>query len=163
MSIPKNIVNFVGLIRLICSMTLSQQPIIEKADFGLIKLPEAVDERGCLCVVDPKSSGFPFDIKRVFWIYGVPSGRTRGEHAHHTCAEVLVPLCGHFTAHVTDGRHSADFVMDNRAEGLYIPPMAWCSFTDFSDDCVCLCLASHPYDKEGYINTLEEFLNAAVE
>lgn len=113
-------------------------------------------------MVDPMNMAFPFEIKRVFWIHGVPSGEVRGEHAHHTCAEVLIPVSGSFTAHVTDGGHTADFVMDNRAEGLYIPPMAWCSFSDFSADCVCLCLASHPYDKEGYINSLEDFIEAAT-
>lgn len=127
--------------------------------FGIINLPEAIDERGALCVADPQNVDFPFEIKRVFWIYGVPGNQTRGEHAHETCAEVLVPLIGSFTAHVNDGEHSADFIMDNKHQGLYIPAMVWCSFTNFSEDCVCLCLASHPYDKEGYINDLDEFLN----
>ena len=52
-----------------------------------------------------------------------------------------------------------DFVMNNRNEGLYIPPMVWCSFSDFSTDCVCLCLTSDEYDKEGYINDLNLYLN----
>ena len=136
----------------------SQQPKALRRDFGILPLQESVDERGALCVADSLNEGFPFEIRRVFWIYGVPGGKTRGEHAHETCAEVLVPVCGSFTAHVTDGECTKDFVMADRHQGLYIPPMVWCSFTDFSEDCVCLCLASHPYDKEGYINDLDEFL-----
>lgn len=125
--------------------------------YGLIELHEAIDARGTLCVADPVNDGIPFDIKRVFWIYGVPGGQTRGEHAHHTCAEVLVALKGSFTAHVADAEGSADFVMDRPTQGLYIPALTWCSFTDFSPDCICLCLASHPYEPAGYINDREDF------
>lgn len=128
--------------------------------FGLIDIPHSADERGMLCVADPADGRFPFDVKRVFWIYGVPEGGTRGSHAHHTCAEVLVPVKGSFVAHVDDGRRTADYVMDSPKHGLYIPAKAWCSFTDFSADCVCLCLASHPYEPEGYINDYDEFLKA---
>lgn len=129
--------------------------------FGLIRFREAADKRGTLCVADPENGGFPFAIKRVFWIHGVPEGTARGEHAHHTCAEVVIPVSGSFTAHVTDGQRSADFVMDDSHQGLYIPPMVWCSLTDFSADCVCLCLASEPYDGTGYINAIDDFIKQA--
>ncbi len=128
------------------------------ARFGLVSVPEISDERGLLCVADPQNHPFPFNIKRAFWIRGVPQGQTRGQHAHRTCGEVVIPVCGSFTAHVTDGVNSADFVMDNPACGLHIPPMVWCSFTDYSQDCVCLCLTSEPFDKEGYIHDFNDFI-----
>lgn len=99
----------------------------------------------------------PFDIRRIFWIGGVPSGETRGSHAHRTCAEIVVPVCGSFKATITDNCGTSVFQMCNPAEGLFIPPMAWCVLSDFSKDCVCLCLASENYDADGYINDFEEF------
>lgn len=125
--------------------------------FRLIEIPRMEDSRGNLCVVD-SDADFPFEIKRVFWIYGVPEGESRGKHAHHTCAEVIVPVKGKLTAHVTDGVNSADICLDNPSVALYIPEMVWCEFSDFSQDCVCLCLASESYDSQGYINDLDEFL-----
>ncbi len=130
--------------------------------FCLLKFPEIVDARGALCVADPARQTLPFEIKRVFWISGVPFGETRGEHAHHTCAEIVIPVCGAFTAHVNDGLHSATYRMSSPAEGLYIPPMVWCSFSDFSADCVCLCLTSHPYERAGYIDNLSDFLKEVM-
>ncbi len=128
------------------------------AAYGLIDFPQTVDTRGTLCVADVVRQRLPFAIARVFWITGVPEGRSRGEHAHRTCSEIVIPVCGSFTARVTDGEHSDVFCMNSHSKGLYIPPMVWCGFSDFSADCVCLCLASHPYEREGYINDFEQFL-----
>lgn len=138
-------------------MTFSKQDI-QTPKYRIIPLPNKVDERGSLCVVDNIKSELPFEVKRVFWIYGVPSDQSRGKHAHHTCAEIVIPVSGSFVAHVTDGQHSDDIQLSNPSEALYIPEMVWCSFTDFSEDCVCLCMASEPYNAEGYINNLEDFL-----
>ncbi len=116
------------------------------------------DARGVLTVADPARQFLPFEIKRVFWISNVPEGERRGEHAHRQCAEIVVPLRGAFTAYVNDGERTATFRMENAAEGIYIPQMVWCAFSDFSADCVCLCLASHAYEREGYIDDLDVFL-----
>lgn len=129
----------------------------------LIDIPTFTDARGTLCVADGAAGGFPFEVKRAFWIYGVPAGQTRGSHAHRTCAEVVIPLCGNVVAHVTDGVQSADFLLDDRRRGLYIPAMTWCSFSNFSADCVCLCLTPEPYDEAGYINDKEKFLKQVIE
>ena len=99
------------------------------------------------------------EIKRAFWIYDVPHGKQRGEHAHRTCEELLIPIQGSFTAHIiTPDKEEMIFTMNNRSEALYIPPMTWCRFSNFTIDCVCLCLASENYFKEGYINDLSTFL-----
>lgn len=124
----------------------------------LITIREIGDERGLLGIIEDGSNALPFALKRVFWIHGVPRGSVRGLHAHHTCAEVLIPLHGSLTAHVHDGHRAADFRLERTDCGLYIPAMTWCSFTDFTPDCVCLCLASEAYRKEGYINSFEEYL-----
>lgn len=139
-------------------MTRLQQPLATKnRTFGIINLKEVIDERGALCVVEANEMDFPFDIKRVFWIYGVPADKTRGKHAHRTCSEILIPVHGSFVAHVTDGERTEHIIMDSPRHGLYIPPMVWCSFSDFTPDCVCLCLTSQTYDTNGYINDLTQF------
>ncbi len=141
-------------------MTESDHVTRDKASFGIIEFTSATDVRGTLSVADTAAKQLPFDIKRVFWIYNVGKGQSRGGHAHRTCAEIVIAVRGQFTAHVTDGGHTADFVMNDPAKGLYIPAMAWCSFSDFSEGCVCLCLASHAYDPTGYINSYEEYIKA---
>lgn len=128
----------------------------------IILIDTYTDERGSLGVADPVSGHFPFETKRVFWIYDVPEGQKRGAHAHHTCPEILIPLKGRFTARVHDGEKEYEYEMDNPRNGLYIPAMVWCDFSDFSADCLCLCLAPEAYDQEGYINDFEQFLREAT-
>lgn len=130
--------------------------------FGLIDIPTFTDARGSLCVADGADGRFQFEVKRAFWIYGVPAGQTRGSHAHRTCDEVIVPLCGSLVAHVMDGESSEDFLLNDRRYGLYIPRMTWCSFTDFSADCICLCLTPEAYDEAGYINDKEKFKEEVI-
>ena len=139
-------------------MTQSNSDTTQRLRFCLVPLKESTDKRGSLCVIDPSDGQFPFEVKRVFWITGVPEGEVRGDHAHRSCSEVIVPLRGSFVAHVNDGRETADFLMDDHRQGLFIPPMVWCSFSDFSADCLCLCLASEGYGPEGYIDSLEDYL-----
>lgn len=140
-------------------MIQPHEPGTKGETFGLIDLKDVIDERGALCVVEAGDGTIPFEIRRVFWIYGVPGGQTRGRHAHRTCSELIVPVRGSLTAHVFDGVRTEDIVLSSPSRGLYIPPMVWCSFSDFTPDCVCLCLTSHPYDTEGYINDLQQFEN----
>lgn len=143
------------------SKSMTQAPLDNWHTFGLFDLPEYCDERGALGVVEATDRAlFPFDVKRIFWIHNVPPGQTRGCHAHRSCAEVLVALKGSMLAHVTDGQHSATYLLDNPKRALYIPAKVWCSFTEFTPECLCLCLASHPYEHEGYINSLPDFMKA---
>ena len=74
-----------------------------------------------------------------------------------TCAEVVVPLRGSLTACLHDGEREYRYVLDNPQRGLYISPMLWCSFLNFSSVCLCLCLTPAPYDKAGYIDAFEQF------
>ena len=115
------------------------------------------DERGTLSVSNlSDGEALPFEVGRVFWITNVPEGQKRGNHAHRTCHEALVCLQGSFKVKVDNG-NGVSFVqiLDSPQKGLYIPPMVWCELYDFTPDAVCLCLASGPYDKEGYLATLE--------
>lgn len=123
--------------------------------FKIIPLPESRDERGALVHVE--RTDLPFDLKRVFWIYGVPEGRTRGGHAHHSQAEIIIPVRGSFSIFVDDGHETASFRMDSPRQGIYIGPDVWSELSLFSADCVCVVLCSEPYDHTGYVATYDEF------
>lgn len=120
-----------------------------------VKINSISDERGLLCFSD--NTELPFPVQRVFWISDVPQDQIRGGHAHRVCAEILFPLSGEFDVRVDDGNSSAVFHLSNPDEGLYIGPNVWCSVENFSSGAVCMVLASHLYQKEGYINDYNEF------
>ncbi|MGN0234687.1 MAG: sugar 3,4-ketoisomerase [Bacteroidaceae bacterium] len=128
----------------------------------LIYLPEIVDERGSLSFLQNKET-VPFPIERVFWIWDVQPGKSRGGHAHRVCAEVVFPLKGSFMMHVDDGVTQAHVLMDNPTCGILIPAGVWCRLTDFEAGTVCLAVASHPYDATGYINNHEDYLKSLNE
>lgn len=123
----------------------------------LIELPEIMDERGCLSFVQSQVN-VPFAIERVFWIWDVKPGQSRGGHAHRTCSEVVFPLKGAFDMHIDDGVEQACLRMDSPTCGILIPAGVWCHLTDFLPGTVCLALASHPYDASGYINNHKDYL-----
>lgn len=124
----------------------------------LIRFAPLTDDRGHICVAENGNGTLPYEIQRVFWIYGVPSGKERGSHAHRTCSEILVPVSGCFKVELTDGRTAATVVLDSPSCGLLIPPMVWCRLLDFSPSAVCLCLASAGYDAAGYTHRFDDYI-----
>lgn len=123
----------------------------------IIRFPESVDDRGALAFAEGAHQ-IPFQIERVFWIYGVPDGKTRGGHSHSESAEVVVPVSGAFTMVVDDGTRSIEVRMDSPRKGILIPPGVWCDLRDFAPGTVCVVFASHPYNASGYINDYSEYL-----
>lgn len=122
----------------------------------LIDIPQITDSRGTLCFAQWKD--LPFEPQRVFWIYGVGQGQTRGGHAHSLCAEVVFPVCGSFDMFVDDGQTHEVVRMDSPARGIFIGKGVWCELRNFSPDAVVVVLASCEYMKDGYINDYEEFV-----
>ena len=128
-----------------------------------VKLTSFTDERGRLTPVSTRGTDLPFEVGRVFWITDVPETTERGCHAHRTCWEALFALHGSLKVEMDDGLHAPfTVVLDKPEEGLLIPPMYWCRLSDFTPGTVCLCLASGVYDKEGYLETYDDF-RAAVQ
>ncbi|TAL17892.1 isomerase [bacterium] len=115
------------------------------------------DKRGALVELDFEQ-GLPFVPKRLFYIFGVPSGVGRGGHAHKECHQFLVCLKGSVTLHTDDGSTRREYVLDKPNTGLYLPPPTWGRLTNFSADAVLMVLASHPYDAGDYIRDQLEFL-----
>lgn len=115
------------------------------------------DERGHLVVVEGIKD-IPFDIKRVFYIYGSDSTVVRGLHANKESQFVLINVAGTSKVKVKDGLGNENvFSLDRPHMGIYIPQMVWKEMYDFSADAVLLCLASEHYEQEEYIRDYEEY------
>ena len=122
----------------------------------LIDLPKIKDPRGNLTVIE-SGHHVPFEVKRNYWIYDVPSGMWRDGHAFKTQTELIVALSGSFDVIVNDGAVEKTFHLSRPQIGLYIPNMTWRSINNFSTNSVALVLASTSFDTEDYIEDFEEF------
>ncbi|MBR6094018.1 MAG: WxcM-like domain-containing protein [Lachnospiraceae bacterium] len=127
-----------------------QIKIIEFADFG--------DERGNLVVIEGDGMDIPFDIKRVFYIYGSDSEVVRGSHANRESEFLLVNVSGTSKVRVDNGSEEMIVELNRPRMGLYIPSMLWKDMYDFSADSVLLVLSSRHYDGNEYIRDYEEYL-----
>lgn len=124
------------------------------------ELPLVQDLRGNLTVGEVPGD-VPFAPTRYFLVLDVPTGETRGSHAHRVCAQFLVCVTGSCAVVVDDGRARFEVALDRPSRGLYIPPMVWATQYKYTRDAVLLVLASHAYDANDYIRDYEEFLAAA--
>ena len=131
-------------------------------DVYLIVFGQKGDERGNLVVVEGESD-IPFDIKRVFYIYGSDSEVVRGQHANRESEFVLINVSGTSTVRVDDGKTQTVYYLDRPHIGIYLPRMVWKDMYDFSPDSVLLCLASTKYDPDEYIRDYDTFLSLVGE
>jgi hypothetical protein len=123
----------------------------------LIELPKISDPRGNLSFIE-NSHHIPFDIKRVFYIYDVPTATSRGAHAHKLLHQFIICLSGSLDIALDDG-HSQKIVHLNRPwMGLHIPPMVWAAEQNFDPGSIYLVLASDFYDESDYYRDYDEFL-----
>ena len=130
--------------------------LLDKA--RLIELPKICDPRGNLSFAEG-GRHVPFSIRRVFFIYDVPGGETRGGHAHRECSIVLLALTGSFEVRLTDGSDERLYRLNRANKGLLIPPGVWDTMEDFTTGTVALALASLPYEEEDYIRDYDEYLD----
>ena len=108
-----------------------------------------------------KGEGFPFDIKRVYYIWGNRSDIVRGKHAHKKLEQVIICTSGSCDFILDDSTEKQTVHLNNPAQGLYIKHNIWREFTNFSKDCVVMVLASAPYDESDYIRDYNEFLKVS--
>ena len=119
------------------------------------------DERGSLVALENNKS-VPFDIKRVYYIFGTKEGVSRGFHAHRNLKQVAVCVTGSCRFVLDNGKQKEEIILDSPLKGLVIGKMIWHEMYDFSGDCVLLLLASEYYDEADYIRDYQKFLKAAV-
>lgn len=127
-----------------------------------IAVPGVRDERGALIFAEAGRT-IPFEVKRVFWIYDVPTNAERGGHAHWTCSEVVVPVKGGVTVTLDDGRNTCSIKLERPDEGVLIPAGVWCRLTDFVEGTVLVVMASDKYDPQGYVHDYDEYLRIKTE
>lgn len=126
-------------------------------DCKLIDLPKIGERKGA---ITPIYGGIhvPFEVKRVFYLYDVPGGESRGAHAHRRLEQFIISVMGAFDVVMDDGLETKRVRLDRAYYGLYIPPMIWAHEENFSSGGICLVLASMPYDESDYIRDHDTFL-----
>jgi hypothetical protein len=127
-----------------------------------VELPKIHDPRGNLTFLEAERH-VPFEIRRAYWIYGVPGGEKRGGHAYRQLHEMIIALSGSFEVHLDDGEQSRAQLLSRGYVGLYVPNMIWRGLESFSTNAVCLILASQPYEESDYIRDHTEFVQAQGE
>ena len=123
----------------------------------MIEFKQNGDDRGKLVVVEGMKD-IPFEIKRIFYIYGSDTTVVRGQHANRRSEFVLINVSGSSKVRVRDGQKDEVFILDKPHTGIYLPEMLWKDMYDFSEDSILLVLASEGYDSSEYIRDYDEYI-----
>lgn len=126
-----------------------------KREASLIDIPKVHDERGNLAVIEQNT--IPFSIKRVYYLYDVPSDSYRGGHAHKEQESVIIALSGSFEVVIDYGNKKNRIMLNKPNQALYIPTFVWREIENFSSGSVCLVLASTEYNEQEYIRDYNKF------
>lgn len=129
-------------------------------NWDVIDLPVVHDLRGNLTVVEAERQ-VPFDIRRVYYLYDVPSGSERAGHAHRTLQQLIIAASGSFSIHLDDGQRQESVFLNRSHKGVLLKSMVWRVIDNFSSGAVCLVMASAHYDESDYIRDHTEFRRAA--
>lgn len=122
----------------------------------LVSLPERTDERGSLAFAQVGSQ-IPFTTKRVFHLFNLRNGVSRGGHAHRACHQFLMAMAGKFKVITDDKTGPKEWLLESPAKGLHVPPGNWVDLTPMSDGAILSVLASDVYDEADYIRNRREF------
>ena len=133
-----------------------------KDQYKTIEFKDLGDERGNLVVIEGEGMDIPFDIKRVFYIYGSDSEVVRGQHANRETEFLLVNVGGTSKVRIDNGRETEIVELNRPGMGLYLPPMLWKDMYDFSPDSILLVLASRHYDAGEYIRDYDAYIKEMV-
>ncbi len=126
-------------------------------DCKLIQLRRLGDRSGFVTPVE-NIKDIPFEVNRVFYLYDIPGGESRGAHAHKECHQLIIAASGAFEVSLDDGQNNRNIQLNRPYLGLHIPPGIWASEVNFSSGSVCLVLASHLYSDDDYIRDYYHFI-----
>ncbi len=126
-------------------------------DCTLIYFDKHHNEKGNISVVQ-NVKDVPFEVKRVYYLYDVPGGESRGGHAHYELKQLIVAASGSFDVVIDDGNVKRTFTLNRPYQGLLVTPGLWRELNNFSSGSVCLVLASMEYDEADYIRSYDKFL-----
>lgn len=121
-----------------------------------IEFPPLGDERGSLVALETHKT-IPFDVKRVYYIFGTKFGVSRGFHAHRALKQVMVCVTGKCRMVLDDGLNREEVWLDSPTKGIFVSGLVWREMHDFSADCVLLVLADQHFNESDYIRSYEEF------
>jgi oxalate decarboxylase/phosphoglucose isomerase-like protein (cupin superfamily) len=124
---------------------------------SIIDLPKIEDSRGNLSFLEEEDQ-IPFKIQRVYWIYDVPGGESRGSHAFKQTEEFIIALSGSFDIIMHNGKVEKRFSLNRSYYGIYVPKMTWRKLDNFSTNSLALIVASTGYDVADYIRDFHDFL-----
>jgi dTDP-4-dehydrorhamnose 3,5-epimerase-like enzyme len=125
-------------------------------DCSLISLPRIFNRAGNITAINGMQE-VPFEIKRVYYLYDIPGGETRGGHAHKDLTQLIVAAGGSFTVVLEDGTNRQEINLNRPYQGLLVVPGIWRELQNFSSGSTCLVLASSLYDEADYIRNFDEF------
>jgi hypothetical protein len=125
-------------------------------DCSVIDVAKVHNEAGNITVVQ-NGQNIPFEVKRVYYLYDVPSGEARGGHAHYELEQFIVAASGSFDVIIDDGINKKRVSLNRPNLALHIVPGLWRELDNFSSGSICMVLASHKYDEKDYIRNHDEF------
>jgi len=125
---------------------------------GLVHLPKIHNRAGNITALENKLN-VPFEVQRVYYLYDIPGGESRGGHAHKELQQFIVAVSGAFDVLLDDGTNKKVIHLDRPYIGLHIVPGIWRELLNFSSGAVCLVLASQKYDEKDYIRTYDNYIN----
>jgi len=129
-------------------------------DCVILPLTKIHNRAGNITVVE-SAVNLPFDVKRIYYLYDIPSGESRGGHAHKSLSQLIIAASGSFEVLLDDGKNKKIIRLNRPDFGLLVFPGIWRELFEFSSGAVCLVLASQPYVEEDYIRDYCEFLTIA--
>ncbi|WP_338407185.1 FdtA/QdtA family cupin domain-containing protein [uncultured Flavobacterium sp.] len=124
----------------------------------IIEIPKIENSLGNIAVIE--NGVIPFDIKRVYYLYDIPSSSIRGGHSHKNLQQILIAISGSFDVVLKDGISTTTITLNKPDKGLLIKNNTWRELENFSSGAVCLVLASTIYDEDDYIRDYDEFLSS---
>lgn len=122
----------------------------------IIDIPKIANPEGNIAVIE--NTTIPFEIKRVYYLYDVPSSAQRGGHAHKKLTQILIALSGSFDVVLNDGNSIEKVTLNKPDKGLLITSNTWRELENFSSGAVCLVLASETFSEEDYIRNFDDFM-----
>lgn len=126
-------------------------------DCSLIELDKHHFSQGNISIVENQKE-IPFEVRRVYYLYDIPGGESRGGHAHKELSQLIFAVGGSFDVIIDDGIVKRTVTLNKSYVGLYVVPGIWREIVNFSSGATCLVLASHLYDESDYIREYDEFL-----
>jgi len=130
-------------------------------DGVMLPLSKIHNRAGNLTVIDGEEN-LPFSVSRIYYLYDIPSGETRGGHAHRELYQLIVAASGSFNVLLDDGINKKIVTLNRPDYGLLVVPGIWRELLEFSSGAICLVLASHKYDESDYIRQYEDFIEYRV-